>query len=156
MRSRTLPSSGLINLTHSSRVRVTRSVTQTFLSAATDIVEYNVEDFDNLGEFANYRFTAMETGYYSVTARIVLDEVAWSVGKLALLYLYKNAAPVSLFDFKEIEADGETIYISLAGVDMVFLSATDFIDIRLYHDRGGDVLLYPTGYYNYFAVHRLS
>ena len=53
-----------------SRVRVTKNDAQSIPNATATIVQYDDEDFDNLGEFANYRFTAKEAGYYLVSASL--------------------------------------------------------------------------------------
>lgn len=149
---------GQLSITGASRVRVTKNDAQTIANLTTTIVEYDDEDFDNLGEFdavTNNRFTALETGYYFVNARIRYELYAWIAGRYRFLYLYKNGVQYNVLDVIYVEAN-ITNYLDIGGNALIYLEAGEYIDIRTRHNRGANTDISADAFYNYFEVHRLS
>ena len=137
-----------------SRMRVTKNDAQSIPDSTPTIVEYDDEDFDNLGEYdvTNHRFTATEAGYYFISASLLSANITWGVGVIWQMRLYKNGVAYSNGTRNEADITYRQSQIS----DIVYLVANDFIDIRVYHNQGVDVNTYVGQTYNYFTVHRLS
>jgi len=141
-----------------SRMRATRGTLQTIPTGTVTIVQYNTEVYDNLGEYdntTNYRFTANEAGYYLVTAATITDIVAWSANQYWETSIYKNGAEHTpgLRDYVDASVTRRAHSVV---ADIVYLSANDYIDIRILHGRGSDTNIAPLAAFNYFAVDRLK
>ncbi len=147
--------SGSLILSGASRARVTKNNAQSINNASSTIVQYDDEDYDNLGEFASYRFTAKEAGYYFVTASLLSANVLWAGGEYWQITLFKDGAAISS-GFKNIASAGETRTFQSIVSDVVYLAATNFIDIRVYQNSGIAINTDTSATHNYFSVHRLS
>ena len=139
-----------------SRSRVTKNNAQSITNNVTTIVQFDDEEYDNLGEFASYKFTALEAGYYFVTASIEMSGVSWGAGNHVVISIYKNGT-IHSYGNKAINEDGTNINIITKVTDIVELAATEYIDIRLFHDDGiatRDTVANASSCY--FTVNRLS
>ena len=139
-----------------SRVRVTKNNAQSIPNASATIVQYDDEDYDNLGEFATYEFTAKESGYYSVAAGLLSAAAEWDVLEIWQIILYKNNAAITSGYQNVINEFQSSIVKHSFLADIIYLAATDYIDIRCYQTQGAGVNTSADATYNYFAVHRLS
>ena len=143
-----------------SRVRVTKNNAQSMANGAATIVQYDDEVFDNLDEYdnaVNYRFTAKEKGYYSVAAALESASVAWQLSEYWQIRLYKNGAVYSHGTKAAIESTAAINFAIISVInDIVQLDATDYFDIRCYHNFGSAVNSSTSFESNYLAVHRLS
>lgn len=137
-----------------SRMRVTKNNAQSIPNASATIVQYDDEDFDNLGEFTNYRFTAKEAGYYFVSASLNSETINLAGGEYWQIRIYKNGAHIS--SGVNYVGGGASNIGSTQVVDIIYLAATDYIDIRCYHNQGAAVDTSTDAKENYFTVHRLS
>lgn len=150
---------GQIKVAGASRFRATRGTSQTIPTATITVVQYDTENFDNLGEYdnsTNYRFQPEASGYYFVNARILfLSSSIWTTGERARLFLYKNGVLYSYLDYHEIE-NGGTLVITLGGSDIIYLTSSDYIDIRVDHNAGADATINADSTHNYFSAHKLS
>ncbi len=138
-----------------SRVRVTKNNAQSIGNASVTIAQYDDEVFDNLEEFASYKFTAKEAGYYFVSASLKSASVTWAVNEYWQIRLYKDGAVYS-YGTREISTGTEGKENLSSLIDLIYLAATNYIDIRVYHTQGGNVNTSTDVYSNYFSVHRLS
>ena len=149
---------GQVSITGASRMRANRAAAQSIPNAIWTIVQYNIENWDNLGEYdnsVNYRFTATKTGYYAVTASLLSASAAWGAGGIWLIGLFKNGVDTTAGFYVVTEA-AITTYRMSALNDIVYLAATDYVDIRCYQDRGAATNCHSNVTYNFFTVHRLS
>jgi len=143
-----------------SRIRVTKNDAQSIPTATVTIVEYDDEVFDNLGEYdnaVNYRFTASKAGYYLVTAGLSSEPDSLGPQEYFEIRLYKNAAHYStgFVNVSDAGAVYNVLHNSILN-DIVYLAATEYVDIRCYHTLGGPILIITNAVYNYLAIHRLS
>ena len=137
-----------------SRMRVTKNDAQSISNASVTIVEYDDEVFDNLGEFASYRFTAKETGYYMVVASLRSEAGTFAQAEYWRISIYKNGA---LYSHGLYTTDNSDLSMRHSIInDIVGLAATEYIDIRIYQNLGSPVSTDTVAEHNYFAVHRLS
>lgn len=147
-----------LTIAGAARCRVTKNDSQAISDATWTVVEYDDEDFDNLSEYdnsSNFRFTAIEAGYYLVSAVLQYSSSAWTMSNTIDLALYKNGTKYSIlhhFRFWGIT----TTRTSLQGTDIVYLAVGDYIDIRTYHNGGARKTTNNVATENYFAVHRIS
>ena len=146
---------GALTITGASRVRVTKNDAQSIPNATATIVQYDDEVFDNLGEFATYEFTAKETGYYLVTASLQSAIVVLTVNQYWYISIYKNGAKYNS-GFRDVADQSNNRARQSTITDIVYLTATQYIDIRVYHNQGAGLNTSADAIYNYFSVHRLS
>ena len=140
-----------------SRSRATRTTAQSFPDSTPTIIIYNTKVFDNLGEYDETTgvFTATNAGYYQVNASLLSDSAAWAVNEFWVIELFKNGVLYSRGVYRQADAIVTANFGSTFS-DMVFLNATDYIDMRIRHNQGAPVNNITTAVYNYFSVHRLS
>ncbi len=143
--------------THLSRSRATRATAQSMANGVFTKVIFNTEVFDNLGEYDNTTgvFTAIYTGYYQVNASAMSANIAWAAGQIWQCALFLNGTEYSNGYFNEITASNTTLLHSTLS-DIIYLTAGQSIDIRVYQDQGAPVNIHNSADYNFFAIHRLS
>lgn len=128
---------GTFSLPKQSRVRAYRATSNQTISNITETkVQFNAEAYDNQAEFdptTNYRFTAAQDGYYAVKATIkwasTVDQKTFNV------MIYKNGANVHEVS---ILASGTGSLTVQATTDLA-LSATNYIEIYVYQNSGGNI-----------------
>jgi len=140
-----------------SRSRVTKNDAQIIATVTATLIEFDDEVYDNLSEYddaVNYRFTASGTGYYLATASTLSASVAWGDAEYWETRLRKNGVAYAYGS----RATGAAVTCARSSIlsVMVYLEAGEYIDVRVYHNQGGNVALTPNELYNYFSVHRLS
>ena len=139
-----------------SRVLARRNDDQTIQTETDTKVQLNVEVFDGASEFdaaTNYRFTAGSAGYYFVSGW--LRGNADTSGKVWLISIKINGSTA-------ISAGSQTganndIGVSCSGV--LYLAASEYIEMYVYHDEGGDRTLLGHTSRNGgigLSIHRLS
>ncbi len=139
-----------------SRVRVTKNDAQVIPEAGSHIIEYDDEEYDNLDEFANYRFTAKATGYYFVSASCGGQIVAWLNGEWWQVVLYKNGGAYAKGNLHTFDANINMTTVSMIST-LIYFVAGEYIEIKVNHNRsGGNVSTTVSSVDNYFSVHRLS
>ena len=149
---------GQLKISGASRMRATRATAQSIPNITWTIVQYDTETFDNLNEYdnaTNYRFTAIESGYHSVSASLLSASVAWDAIELWQISLYKNGTVRNKL-FRNAADVAVTAYRQTLGTDIIYLAANDYIDVRVYHNQGAAVNTYADDGFNFFSVHRLS
>ncbi len=146
---------GSLGIEGASRVRVTKNDAQSIPDSTATIVQYDDEDFDNLNEFASYKFTAQKAGYYLVTASLLSATVTWAESEYWQITLYKNGV-AKTSGVKGISPEGDLLAKHSVLNDIIYLAATDYIDIRCYQIQGNAVNTATSATENFFAVHRLS
>ena len=146
-----------LGISGASRVRATNSNSQSIADATDTVIQYNTETFDNLGEWdtSNYRFTPQADGYYQVSAAVLFASAAWAANELVGLHLYKNGAVASTLFYERMPA-ALTCFRAARGSDLIYLTINDYIDLRIYHNRGAATALHNQAQYNHVAIHRLS
>ena len=137
-----------------SAVRVTKNDAQSISNDTVTIVQYDDEVFDNLGEFASYRFTAKEAGYYMVAASLRSAVATFAVTEYWRISIYKNGVLYSHGLYTTDNSDLSKRHSIIT--DIVNLAATEYIDIRIYQNLGSAVSTDTDAEQNYFTVHRLS
>jgi hypothetical protein len=138
----------------SSRIRAFRSTpNQTIPTTEETKVQFNAEDYDRYNEYditTNHRFTALGTGYYIVQAQIQFDEI--TSGTPTELIAKKNGAVITRY----VHTPGQGAALILALTDIIYLSATDYIEIYCYHECAGSVDLVNGTANSFLAIHKLS
>lgn len=148
----------VLEAVHASRVRAKRSTVQSIPNATLTIMQYNIEDSDNLGEWdavTNFRFQPKQPGDYWVDASFMLGSQTWAAGKLVFLLLAKDGVEVARLWEHFVEA-AITGYQPGHGGTSVYLTPSNYADIQIYQDSGGAVNLINNAVFNYMAIHRLS
>ena len=148
--------SSSISIDGASRVRVTKNNAQSIARASAVIVQFDDEVFDNLGEFANYKFTAKQSGYYFVSASLESAPNIWLEGQIWKIRLYKNDSHVSTGSYNQIATTIDSNPFISQITDIIYLAATDYIDIRCYQTDEGAINTSTGAAENYFSVHRIS
>ena len=140
-----------------SKIRVTKNDAQSIPDGTVTKVEYDDEDYDNLGEYdnsTNYRFTATKAGYYLIHASLLWNADSWTAGKHVILYVRKNGVN-TISSLHEIKASG-TFYLQNQVSTIAYLVAEDYIEVFVTHNQGAARNTHAAADYNHFSIHRLS
>jgi hypothetical protein len=103
-------------------------------------VDYDPESLVTTG--ANWKFTAPETGYYHID---VLATLAVNTGiggaERVILQLFRDGVQVLNLDRQDSETAGSSVQASVNGHATIHLNATQYIDVRIAQNSGGDIKL---------------
>ena len=151
-------SAGIISKPLNSMARGKKG-SQTIGTGADTIISFDSEDYDNQSEFDiavnQGRFTASVTGWYHVSATILFDSASWAAGNYAALSIYKNGVAVIRLG-SQVAGGAITSYVGVAGSSDIYLTAGDYIDIRIYQNTGGNRSLINDTKWNYVSIHRFA
>jgi hypothetical protein len=126
--------------------RAVNTLGTSIAASTTTVITYDTaKTFDTHGALnaATGVFTAPETGYYQVNAKIGYTSLSWTAGNIADTNLYKNGSIVST---TRTAADATVTKIMTTSLsDIVFLNKNDTVDIRAFHNRTGGASALITG-----------
>lgn len=131
------------------KARAKRSGNQTIGSGSWTKVQLDTETFDVGGDFdndTNYRFTAPVTGYYQVNTLVTWSGLA---GSDFYVKIYKNGTGIITASIHGVTSNATSRAIS----DLVYLEATNYVELYVYQNSGGNKTI--TGD-TYMSVHLLS
>lgn len=126
-----------------SHVRAVRTTAQSVPTSAGTTIIATTEDYDKLGEYDNSTgvFTAVNTGLYFFHCAVLSGLESWASEKLNFVVnLYKNGTQSSpgIPDFND------AVITRIKGshcTGSIDLNATDYIDFRLYHEKGSAIYI---------------
>ncbi len=138
------------------RARAYRNGTQDDIVSATFTkIQLNAEDYDSGSNFdaaTNFRFVAPVSGYYLITGCVRWINIV--VDKTYIGCIYKNDALVAS---SGVHYPGGLAGISSTVTTVLYLAATDYVELWGYHDAGVNTVDIETGSdQTYLAVHLLS
>lgn len=116
------------------KARAKRSGNQTISNGSWTKVQFDTETFDTGGNYdntTNYRFTAPVTGYYLVNTLITWGSIS---GEDHYTKIYKNGTGIITNSIHGITGNAYTQTIT----DIVPLTATDYVEIFVYQNSGGN------------------
>ncbi len=128
-------------------IRARRSSDQTGIATggSPKIIEFNYENIDSLGEFdisTNAgRFTPDREGWYRITGQVKVD--AGVAGANFIIYIQNNGINWTSSLHVFVDTGGVTIPFA----DVLFLDATDYIEIGVYQNTGSNRTLKATDTY---------
>lgn len=122
-----------------SGMRAYRSGNQTISSSISTTVQLNAVSFDLLGEFSTstYRFTAQQSGYYSI-----FTQVYWSSSvdqKRHLFDILKIVGGSGTIVALAVITTSGTTYLSQTISDIVYLGVGDALQLEVWQNTGGNV-----------------
>lgn len=129
------------------RACLASSITTTVSSGLTKLA-LDTETYDVGANFASNKFTAPVNGYYQISAQITYGNIT-AAGKQFAVEVYKNGAVILENDVYSHSAQS-TIYCGLT--DVVYLDATDYIELYYYHDDATTVDINSSAYGTYLTV----
>lgn len=138
--------------------RYSTDTAQSIPSGSSTIVDYEDVSYDSASAVttgASWKFTAPETGYYLITAMIRLAAANWNLNEYASLTLYKNGSAECRLDFVNSYINNYTNQLSANGETVIYLEATDYIDIRFYQNSGSAIALSGTAIENHISIAKL-
>ena len=142
------PSAGSAGFTSKSRAYI--SSAQSPSANTLTVVNFGAENYDVDSEFnlTDDRFVATTTGYYLVTSQIyftgLADQNDYSV------YIYKNGAVYA----QKLQTSSGTNGMIVNIVDIVPLTATDYVEIRVRRQNAGAIEVGSE--WSFVSIHRLS
>ncbi|KKK55168.1 hypothetical protein LCGC14_3077300, partial [marine sediment metagenome] len=142
-------------LTSGRRSSVYRAAAQSINSMTWTRVQWDTETYDKLSEFdstTNHRFTASVDGYYHFIANVTMSLTTLNVSMH--VRCLKNGVTGIATNTGTKGKDVGTIQLLLAGV--VFLAATDYIDVDVYHYESTAFGLQTGSGNTYFYVNRIG
>ena len=137
-----------------SRFRARKSALQTVVGPTTDLIIFDVEEYDGLGEFnpSTYRFTCKRSGYYDIKACVKI-EVPNGVGSTGI-ELWKNGAMAAL---KYVNTTLANVVHSVSITDNIKLTAGDYIEAYLtILNAATKTIAGASTYDSYFSAQRQS
>jgi len=146
---------GQLGITGASRISVSQGSAQTIPDGAITILEFETEDYDNLGEWNGTAFNAKESGYYFITGFISTENVDWTNSHTIRLWIYKNGVQNSLIGFNRFFTLTTKTSIG-GGSRTIYLDTGDYVDLRVSHNRGANTDTSGSVVENYLDIHRLS
>lgn len=129
---------------------------QTISHGTWTVVAYDTENWDADTEFDTItnkgRFTAKTAGYYHITARYTMSAIA--AGKYAYIRIKKNGSiDIALHQVYPAGSEVPNMQIS---ADVYLDGFTDYIEIKCYHDSGGDETLSADAQLTRVDIHRFG
>jgi len=150
-----LSNNGVLTLAKQARARAYQSGTGQTITSGTDTkVTLNSETYDEQNEFdssTNYRFTATEAGYYLLIGSVLLASPADNQ-RLTIMF-YKNGTQITN---NQTTVAGTPAFSGCNGAEIVYLAASDYVEMWIYQNAGVNKQLHPSSSGTYFAVHKLS
>ncbi len=138
--------------------RYATNAQQVIATATNTIIDFEDQSFDTNSAVttgASWKFTAPATGYYQVNCMIMFaNSSAWAAAELAKLEIFKNGTLWSVL-WRNNQQSTTEVYVMARGSDIVQLNATDYIDIRVYQNTGGNLALYTNAENNYVSIAKL-
>lgn len=147
---------GISGSAFSSRIHVYRNANQVITTATNTKVEFNTETYDNANEYdidTNHRMTIDTTGYYNICAGVTIDGMI-DASRIQT-YCVKNGA--TYYGLSTQHGSHTQDLLATGGIDL-YLVATDYIEIFVYQDTGGDKNVVAGGGFEgtFFTVHRFA
>ncbi len=148
---------GALTITGASRVRAYRSVSQNLATAAWTTMIFNLEAFDNLGEYniSTGAFVPQVSGYYQINARVMSVANTFAAGKRFIVALYAGTTPLQSGLYYTSEASGSRHADSNLSTIYNLVAGTSYY-IKVFHDYGSTITTYGSGIYCNCSYHRLS
>lgn len=139
--------------TTTAKARAYRNASQSIPSGAETVVLLNTENYDPGNNFntANGRFTCPVTGWYLVIGSVQNDGLL-SGKRMDFGYLSNGSERTY---FKGIPS-GLAAESGLAGSDLHFHSAGDFLELKTNHNNGSNVNVLGGTSITFMAVHLIS
>jgi len=140
--------------------RYTTNAAQNIPDSTDTIIDFEdvVYDTDSaVTTGAAWKFTCPtgKAGYYRISASVLTASIVWVVTKAVSWYIYLNGAQYcELHRWVAMEANDFRCF--LGGSDIIYLSAGDFIDIRIHQASGAGLALINNGIYNYVSINRID
>lgn len=119
----------------------------TTVSGVDTKVALDTETYDVGGNFASNKFVAPVNGYYQINACVFYDLV--TTGKTYTGKVYKNNASIMRSDTESSLVSGS---ISTHMSDVVYLAATDYIELFYLHDGATTVDIAGGAGFTYLSV----
>lgn len=128
------------------RIRAYKSAAQTITKNTYEKVELDAETYDNLGEFASYKFTATVAGYYLVIGQVqmVMDDDAPLQVYIKKNGVYQGGVLVS--------GNGQQ---SASVSDILSLAVDDYVELWIYHNNAVNTAIGVGTTATFMCVHKL-
>jgi hypothetical protein len=143
----------ILDISNPYKARAYRSGSQTIGNESITKIQFNAETYDVNGDFdstTNYRFVAPVDGYYQVNAAAAIQ--ALGDGKLFYVYIRKNDTVHS----QVLTSAGVSMTKSAFLSDVIYLEATQYVELFCYHNHGSDRSIDGDPASTYMSVHLLS
>lgn len=137
------------------------STAQTIGNNSTTLVQFNSQSYDTdsaVTTGAGWKFTvpAGHDGDYVIAGLITLTATAgWAANERAIVRLYKNGASASRIIGARVAEATHSLAVSVPFLGAITLAATDYIDVRLDQNNGGNVSVTASATLNHIAIARM-
>ena len=139
--------------------RYSTDAAQSFSTGSLDIINFEDVDYDpdslvTVG--ASWKFTAPTNGYYLVNAFVTMNTTTTlGAGEACYLSLYKNGAAYSNIAYQASQSATDR-YITSSGSDVIYLTASQYIDVRYSQASGGTLALLGAAAWNHIEILRIG
>jgi hypothetical protein len=131
---------------------------QSVAAGTGSIINFDAKSFDSHSSVttgASWKFSSNSSGVFLISAKLLVESVAWTAGNFVTIEIYKNGASVSTLSYLAIVVTG-SFYYGLTGCDSIRLNSGDYVDVRLSHNRSGNVALNANSPQNYISIQRVG
>jgi len=111
------------------------------------------ENYDNLGSFANYRFTPTQEGYYQVNVTIRWDNVSTN-GNYGIR-IYKKTTIYSEGWLKAANDADDFFSMNISDVLPLDPAQSDYIEVYVY-TNDADAEIYGASANSFISIHKIS
>ena len=144
-------------INNNQRARAHRTTAQSGLSSgSTTLLVFNVEDYDFGGGYdtSTGRYTAGTGagGVYAVSGNVQITGIVVA-GTIIYLTIFLNGTEYARGN--RIETHSAGIY-GVSVTDLILVSPNDIVDIRVFHNDGGNRSTEGSLSTGHFSIHRLS
>jgi hypothetical protein len=149
-----LGGSASVDNTPSFAVRLSSS--QSIATATYTLIQFNTEDFDTDSAYdtSNYRFVVPNNkeGKYFFSARLYM-EYGNNANEIGRLGIYKNGTAQAFFGglANGTENQGKSLSVNT----ILDLAVSDYVDVRMYHQQGGNQDAENDSDFTYFYGYKL-
>lgn len=128
------------------------------ITGSTAILDFPTKIYDTKSEVSGsgtgWRFTAQASGYYRITAKVILlSGGAWTTAKYVQLVVYKNLVAVSIRDIYQQAT--HSVYVSESIESLVQLYVGDTLAIGIAQNTGTNINLHSDVNYNQIAIEQI-
>jgi len=139
--------------------RYTTNAGQIIPSATGTIINFEDFVYDTNSAVTTgtaWKFTAPITGYYLIDCALLSASTTdWAIGEIANIGLYKNGVLYSVMSWFTSQLSANGIRFSVSGSDVIYLIATEYINIRISHTVGTNLALHNDGAYCFVSISKL-
>lgn len=152
-----IDAAGVLTMVKQSCLKVYRNGDQTITTGTTTTIDFNATEFDVQDEFdiiTDHRFTAKTAGKYLIA--LMIGIASTGANHRFAIFIQKNAYGAGGRTAEVQFQSAWDTYLGLPVLQFLDLAIGDWVEIRLWHDKGSDLTVRGYNHLTYLAITKLS